>query len=406
MSAFDRLRAKLIPTSDALLQVAQKNLLKALAGNVVFKCKTSRNGLNYAVFERATGHTSGTATGTLVLMHGYGSGLGFFFKNYFGLLGSFNKIVAVDWAGMGGSSRALTEDTKSPRLSWLSLAYSTFTGNQQLIDDMSVPRSINFFTESLKVTLDEVLGEGHKPYTLAGHSLGGYLVTHYARKYHEEVDSLILISPAGVCEIPEAAKRNEAKASEVGWGLRALRTFWSLNMTPQDVVRLSGSYGPTIIKNSLGRRFRGAFDDENLRLVADYLYHISAAQASGEFALNSLLLPFAYLQPGDPSSSDGRSGSGSRHGTQLRAGVFAKKPLEEEMRHHPFATWKKPVLITYGDNDWLRFDGVEGVVQKWNDDFGIPTTLAIIENAGHHLYLDNHERFHSSIEGWRGKHNI
>ena len=250
MSAIDRFRAQLIPTSEALLQVAQINLLKALAGNVKFRCKMSRNGLNYAVFERATGHRSDNAKGTLVLMHGYGSGLGFFFKNYFGLLRSYSKVVAVDWAGMGGSSRVMTEATSTPRISWSSLAYSAFTGNQQLVDDVSVPRSINFFTESLKMTLDEALGEGQKPYTLAGHSLGGYLVTHYARKYHEEVDSLILISPAGLCEISEEARRNEAKASEVGLGLRALKTFWSLNITPQDIVRLSGSYGPSMVKNS------------------------------------------------------------------------------------------------------------------------------------------------------------
>ncbi len=402
MSAFDRLRAQLIPTSDALLQVAQKNLLKALAGNVSIKSKTSRNGLNYAVFERTPGHKSSAAKGTLVLMHGYGSGLGFFFRNYFGLLGSFNKVVAVDWAGMGGSSRVLTEDATTPRISWSSLAYSAFTGNQQVVDDLSVPRSINFFTDSLKGCLDEALGEGHQPYTLAGHSLGGYLVTHYARKYHEEVDSLILISPAGVCKIPEEAKKNEAKAGDVGWGLRALKTFWSLNGTPQDIIRLSGGYGPQMIKNSLGRRFGQRFDDEHLRLIAEYLYHISAAQASGEFSLNSLLHPFAYLQPGDPERADGRSGSNSRHGTQLRAGVFAKEPLEEEMRTHPFAARNKPILITYGDNDWLRFDDVEKLVRKWNDDFGIPTTLAVIEKAGHHLYLDNHESFHRSIESWRG----
>ena len=112
--------------------------------------------------------------------------------------------------------------------------------------------------------------------------------------------------------------------------------------------------------------------------------------------------PFEYtLKPEDPKNYDGRSGSDRKYGTQLRAGIFAKKPLEEEMKTHPFAIQKKPVLITYGDNDWLRFDGVENVVQKWNDDFGIPTTLAIIEKAGHHLYLDNHESFHTSIESWR-----
>lgn len=39
----------------------------------------------------------------LVLMHGYGLGLAFFFANYDALLPHFNRIIAVDWLGMGAS---------------------------------------------------------------------------------------------------------------------------------------------------------------------------------------------------------------------------------------------------------------------------------------------------------------
>lgn len=395
---FDRLRSQLIPTSDALLQVAQKNLLKALAGDVTFKSKKSRNGLNYAVFERE--RNNATSKGTLVLMHGFGSGLGFFFKNYFGLLNSYSKVVAVDWAGMGGSSRALDYwRDASPRVSLSSIAYSAFTGNQQILDDTTVPRSINFFTDSLKETLNEAL-EGGEPYTLAGHSLGGYLVCHYARKYCNDVNALILISPAGVCDIPAEAKMNEAKPNEVGWGLRGLRMLWNINVTPQQLVRMSGGYGPTMIKNSLTRRFRGKdFDETHMQLMADYLYHISAAGASGEYALNSLLKPFAFFERMENSTLPTVTG-GNNGQARLRGGVFAKRPLEKEMANHPFASMSKPVLILYGDNDWLKFDGVDKVVSKWNE-YGIPTTLAIIEGAGHHLYLENHEGFQRSIESWR-----
>ena len=39
----------------------------------------------------------------LVLMHGYGLGLAFFFANYDALLPHFDRIIAVDWRGMGAS---------------------------------------------------------------------------------------------------------------------------------------------------------------------------------------------------------------------------------------------------------------------------------------------------------------
>jgi pimeloyl-ACP methyl ester carboxylesterase len=36
-------------------------------------------------------------------VHGYGLGLAFFFANYDALLPHFNRIIAVDWLGMGAS---------------------------------------------------------------------------------------------------------------------------------------------------------------------------------------------------------------------------------------------------------------------------------------------------------------
>ena len=42
---------------------------------------------------------------TCVLDHGFGSGLGFYFRNVDPLLQNsrFRQVVAVDWLGMGGS---------------------------------------------------------------------------------------------------------------------------------------------------------------------------------------------------------------------------------------------------------------------------------------------------------------
>ena len=46
---------------------------------------------------------------TVVLAHGLGSGCGFFFSNIDPLLidkgGGYDRVIAVDWLGFGGSSR-------------------------------------------------------------------------------------------------------------------------------------------------------------------------------------------------------------------------------------------------------------------------------------------------------------
>ena len=82
-------------------------------------------------------------------------------------------------------------------------------------------------------------------------------------------------------------------------------------MTPQQLIRLMGATrGRRVVQQALAGRIphlTGRMDDRALlRLLADYLYHITVAHPSGEFAMNSLLQP--GLQPNE-------------------AGVFAREPL-------------------------------------------------------------------------------
>ncbi|EEB89031.1 hypothetical protein MPER_12926, partial [Moniliophthora perniciosa FA553] len=102
-----------------------------------------------------------------VLLHGYGAGLGFFFKNFHALADWAGRrgtnIYAVDWLGMGRSAR--------------------------------IPFTTLWKSGDKKMGLDKM--------TLIGHSLGAYLSTAYALKYTGRVDKLILLSPAGVPRGPD-----------------------------------------------------------------------------------------------------------------------------------------------------------------------------------------------------------
>lgn len=403
MEVLRRLRQSFIPTSDALLKVAQQNLLKTDLQNdfSIAPHISTTDGLNVVVIEKIRieekSKSEAVRRKTLVLMHGYGSGLGFFYKNYAKLLGTYDRIVAVDWPGMGGSKRD-TGALDNSRIPLTSLAYTAFTGNRTSIDEVIVPRTISYFTDSLNRALAELGMEGDQ-FHLAGHSLGGYLVTEYARKYDENVEALVLISPAGIPKVPKEAEFDQQKPESFGSTLRLAKLFWEFNGTPQQLVRHAGDWGKGMIKNSLRRRFNGAWKDDELDHVAEYLYHITAMPASGEYCLNALLQPIAYFaaprgsdQPMDMTAPPGRG--------VAKAGIYARKPLEDSMKHHPFAKSKKPILILYGDHDWLRFETVNEVMAKWKEIFGLNVQYHVIKSAGHHLYLDNQDSFHATIDTW------
>ena len=52
-----------------------------------------------------------------------------------------------------------------------------------------------------------------------------------------------------------------------------------------------------------------------------------------------------------------------------------------------------PVTFIYGTHDWVDFRGALTVVDKIKNG----CKIVLIENAGHHLYLDNPEAFNASL---------
>ena len=84
-------------TNDQLLLDAQEKLLTRFVRSPLQSVE-KRHGLNVVEFARSD------RTGllpTVVLLHGYGSGLGFFFQNIDPLLysGKVGRVLLVDWLG-------------------------------------------------------------------------------------------------------------------------------------------------------------------------------------------------------------------------------------------------------------------------------------------------------------------
>ncbi|ORY50055.1 alpha/beta-hydrolase [Rhizoclosmatium globosum] len=217
---------------------------------------------------------------TIVLTHGYGSGLGFFYANYDQLASLVDpvskkpvQIVSIDWLGMGGSSRpAFTKRSSC----------ATPEENEELIKDAE-----NYFVESFEDWRKSV---GLETFALGGHSLGGYLCSVYALKHSHRLSSLTLISPFGLLPHPQDSVPVTSEISkQLPFAQRLFLSAWRNNVTPQWVLRGMGWYGPRMASRIVSRRFP-TMDENDQRLISDYVYHLSTIRpAAGEYALNALM---------------------------------------------------------------------------------------------------------------------
>jgi pimeloyl-ACP methyl ester carboxylesterase len=286
----------------------------------------------------------------LLINHGYGGGLGIYFKNYVELLALKDwRIYSIDWMGMGNSSRP---------------AWIQKDSNLSEIDHAK--QAEDFFIDALEKWRES---NGIHKMTIMGHSLGGYLSACYALKYPDRVEKLILASPVGVPKAPEdqAARVRNRKGFVVSMFIRG----WRSGMTPFDIIRFFGPFGSSFFSRYTTNRFRH-LEEEELKLFHDYLYHISSQPGSGEYSLSAI----------------------------LHEGAWAKYSLEE--RIHDL---NMPVTFLYGTEDWMDHNGALGVVNKIKHS----TRIILLEKSGHHLYIDNPQLFNQAIiaelTGQRASHD-
>lgn len=195
-----------------------------------------------------------------------------------------------------------------------------------------------------------------------------------------------------------------------------------------------------MVRGVLDRRFGGRWSTLELDLISSYLYHISAAPPLGEYSLNSLLEIVTSVV--HPTASDITSTSttlvNNDHSASIKVNdkpklttfIYAREPLINSLHKLPK---KLPVLLLFGDTDWLynprdiihrdvnrlkagEIDLTSSTSKKELIGFneidshdslneaklrgGIDITLQVIPDAGHHIYLDNRKGFSHSITQW------
>ncbi|KAJ2501654.1 hypothetical protein GGH96_001727 [Coemansia sp. RSA 1972] len=333
---------------------------------------------------------------SLVITHGYFTGLGFFFRNYRELSQVPDwDVYSVDWLGMGRSSR--------PK-------YLSKRGESE---DARVAHAESFFVESLEEWRQRM---GIERMTLCGHSFGGYMSALYALKYPERVEKLVLVSPIGIPEAPPdfedrlrqghgparrrippsdkhtpeyesaeitdaavkaaeasaktteaSTKTTEAAANKLNEPSRTRKlmfgmamNLWERNFAPQWVVRTAGPLSRRLIDWYIGR-FEWLSETQRTALSA-YAHQISMLPGSSESALGDILRP----------------------------GAFARRPLIDRL-----GSITVPTVFMYGANDWVDFTGGEQVIRRIAG--RVPTNLYRISQAGHNLHLENPAEFNKVL---------
>ena len=379
----------------------------------------------------------------LVMLHGYGAGLGFFYRNFEALSRASGwKLYALDLLGMGRSSRPPFRI-------------------QAKDHEGKIKEAESWFVDALE---EWRIKKGIEKFTLLGHSLGGYMAVAYALKYPGHLNKLVLASPVGVPEDPYAVAADMPEPEEstlaneitqdqdttVRQGGRSngdnnnflnarskapspspsaktpagkplpkwLTYLWDANISPFSLVRWGGPLGPRFVSGWTSRRF-SHLPAEEAQALHDYSYSIFRQRGSGEYALAYILAPGAFARSPlirriqgvgrqqlgvhatpTPDGSSSVNGDGGRVGVATAGGGKRENGI--------------PVVLMYGEKDWMDVAGGFAAEQKIKEerekvlqgaskeerskDEG-SAKVVVIRNAGHHVYLDGYDEFNEVMLG-------
>jgi len=393
------------------------------------------SGKQRALNEFSVERTGEEVEENLVMLHGYGAGLGFFYKNFEGLSRVKGwKIYALDMLGMGRSSRP---------------PFKIHAKDQQ----GKITEAENWFIDALEEW--RILKKIDK-FTLLGHSMGGYMAVAYALKYPGHLKKLVLASPVGIPEDPYAVQaampepgdstmasefmqdqeedivnadrkpkpgdnnnlfNAKSKAEAKGKTEEPQRKplpkwltyLWDANISPFSLVRWSGPLGPRLVSGWTSRRFSHLPESESESLHT-YAYSLFRQRGSGEYALAYILAPGAFARSPlirriqglgrqtilPPAQAEASKPPTPASSTQSVVPVPAKKETGF------------PVVLMYGEHDWMDIAGGYAAEQKLKEEKAKAlqnatpeerqaengsAKVVIIKKAGHHLYLEGWEEF-------------
>jgi len=283
-----------------------------------------------------------TGAPKIVMFHGFASGAGLFALALPALTQQF-EVIAVDMPGCG----------LSPRIPYTPT--STETSEKWYMD------AFDAWFDSKEAPTE--------PVTLLGHSLGGYMSALWAMKSPDRVAHLVLASPVGVPHEPQWTEEQQKHRSSWLWW--TLSKLWSNNATPQSLVRLAGPWGRDLTTTIVKKRFSFATLAHPLHVpsLAEYIYQISAAPGSGEWALKYILKP----------------------------GAWAFNPIGPRMiEAGTTGGFRAPITFLYGSHDWMSPDAALDVAAAVRT-AGVDASVHVVQQAGHQIFMENPEGFAGAV---------
>ncbi|KAG2733073.1 hypothetical protein G9P44_004063 [Scheffersomyces stipitis] len=367
----------------------------------------------------------------LVIIHGYMAALGYFVKNVEPLLKSQPglRLHVIDLPGFGNSSRPtfpkefLTEPkTKAEKI-------------KQIVDIE------NWFIDKLECWRKK---RGIKKFKLVGHSMGAYLSCCYLMKYNKAsdkvVDEFIAVSPMGT-ESSYNSLLNNKKHQKNYHGdeidpfreivdfdeedvvtdeLRSLweslgqpkfpknyilEKIWKYNKSPFQILQNFGPFYSKILSYWSYKRFRNlktnedeAVDEDVDTLVTNANIKRSYSESSAaSVKSNSSLDLILKLHSYSYSIFNQYQGSGEIAITKfINHEILARLPLcDRGLVEYLNETLVKSLWV-YGDKDWMNQKGGLYIHDKLKEINPEISDFKIIEDAGHHIYLDNPESFNKT----------
>ena len=346
---------KWFTTSMEWLAKAEEKMLS------VVKCRLSKRYVrifnNSAALWTVTATNGSNEKTPLVMVHGYGSGVGMWCLN-FDELSQFRAVYSFDLLGFGRSSRM------------------TFPKSADKVEDQ--------FVESIE---DWRKKEDIDKFHLLGHSFGGFVVGCYALKYPERVQSLIFADPWGfpVHEVdvdqnsllrwsksvqrvllpfvPLSRDRHPTPWERAHWVDNFMKAFGPLS--PFSIMRAAGPWGPKLLER-FKENYKNLFstvDDKQEFAIFHYIYHCNSFNPTGEKAFNRINRSLGY----------------DRLPMIMR--IIGLRP-------------GMPVTFIYGAKSWIRSEsGFQTKKKLPNNDVAV----YVIDNAGHHVYAEKADEFNEIV---------
>lgn len=345
-------------------------------------------------------HT-GVLDEVIVIVHGYMAASGYFVKNFEELIKAKPglKIHVIDLPGFGNSSRPKfpsellrTYDDKYNQINQVLMTENWFIDK---IEEWRIANSIDKFK-------------------LIGHSMGSYLSCSYLMKYNlNQVTEFIAVSPMGtessyvslindkhlqvnhhdvggtplhellqtqtatgeITEDGELSHLWERLGKPKFPSSVILKKLWQWKISPFQVLQLLGPFFSKILSLWSYQRFKNLKDNQGntnhdlLLKLHYYSYSIfNQYQGSGELAITKL----------------------------VNHEILALMPLCDRGLVQYFKDNKIRTLWMYGEKDWMNLKGGEYIYENLKE-AGADSELVIIENAGHHIYLDNPSEFNRAV---------